>query len=210
MEEGNPRSEDSTQDMEDVDTILNVVRNSSLEMFNFQKWVVDNITNIQEKQRELELKIDNLGTVGPLVLHRSLSPALNSGPTPSSASLPRLPDSPAFPVPAATGHVGPSASRRPRPTPASPPAAPRPLPPTAPTTATFTLRLLRPHRPSYLRPFPNLCRRYNPQPVTCTTPTPNRRFVCSLPVPLMPTGRNRSATARPLPLRRPQATTAWL
>lgn len=49
MEEGNSRSEDSTQDMEDVDTILNATRNNSLEMFNFQKWVVDNITNIQEK-----------------------------------------------------------------------------------------------------------------------------------------------------------------
>ncbi|XP_059069456.1 uncharacterized protein LOC131859561 [Cryptomeria japonica] len=35
MEERNPRSEDSAQDMEDTDTILNAARNNSLEMFNF-------------------------------------------------------------------------------------------------------------------------------------------------------------------------------
>ncbi|XP_059067540.1 uncharacterized protein LOC131858343 [Cryptomeria japonica] len=37
MEEGNPRPEDSTQDMEDADTILNAVRNNSLEKFKFHK-----------------------------------------------------------------------------------------------------------------------------------------------------------------------------
>lgn len=49
MEEGNRRSEDSTPDMKNVDSILNATRNNTLEMFNFQKWVVDNITSIQEK-----------------------------------------------------------------------------------------------------------------------------------------------------------------
>lgn len=35
LEEGNPRSEDSTPYMENVDSILNVARNNTLKIFNF-------------------------------------------------------------------------------------------------------------------------------------------------------------------------------
>ncbi|XP_059068185.1 uncharacterized protein LOC131858755 [Cryptomeria japonica] len=60
MEEGNPRSVDSTLVMENVNSILNAARNSTLEMFNFQKWVIDNISSIQNKQRDLDYKIKKL------------------------------------------------------------------------------------------------------------------------------------------------------
>ncbi|XP_059065573.1 uncharacterized protein LOC131857306 [Cryptomeria japonica] len=60
MEEGNPRSMDSASIMENVDSILNVAKNSTLEMFNFQKWVIDNISSIQNNRRDLDYKIENL------------------------------------------------------------------------------------------------------------------------------------------------------
>lgn len=43
-----------------VSTILNAAQNCTLESFNFQKWVMESITSIQSKQRDLENKIHNL------------------------------------------------------------------------------------------------------------------------------------------------------
>lgn len=49
MEEENPMSVDSALVMENANSILNATRNSTLEMFNFQKWVIDNISSIENK-----------------------------------------------------------------------------------------------------------------------------------------------------------------
>lgn len=59
-EERNPRSVGSTPVMENADSILNVARNSTLNMFNFQKWMIENISIIQNKQRYLDYKIEQL------------------------------------------------------------------------------------------------------------------------------------------------------
>lgn len=60
MEEVNPKSVSSVQGRETMDSILNATRNSTLEFFNFQKWVIENISSIQNKQRDLDYKIQNL------------------------------------------------------------------------------------------------------------------------------------------------------
>lgn len=59
-EEANPKSMSSKQGRDTTDSILNVAQNCSLESFNFQKWVVENITSIKSKQRDLEDEIHNL------------------------------------------------------------------------------------------------------------------------------------------------------
>lgn len=63
-EDDNPNSVDTKQGRDSANTILNTTcnctRNCTLESFNFQKWVVDNITSMQSKQRELENKINKL------------------------------------------------------------------------------------------------------------------------------------------------------
>lgn len=60
MEEANPKSVSSEQGRDTEKTILNAARNCMLESFNFQKWVIENITSIQSKQRDLEYKVHNL------------------------------------------------------------------------------------------------------------------------------------------------------
>lgn len=56
----NPNAEETEQSKDFADTILDIARNCTLEFFNFQKWVVENITSMQGKQRELEDKINKL------------------------------------------------------------------------------------------------------------------------------------------------------
>lgn len=59
-EDDNPNSVVTEQGRDSMNTILNTARNYALETFNFQKWVVDNITSMQSKQRELDNKINKL------------------------------------------------------------------------------------------------------------------------------------------------------